>query len=72
MVGMLYVRYMQYTNTKNMYKEEPMLKITKCVQRVVKYVVLGPIMVLEWIMWPVAKVHAGLNSASQWLKKVGQ
>ena len=69
MVGMLYVRYMQYTNAQTIYEEELMLKIIK---QLVKYVALGPITILEWIMWPIAKIHAGLNAASQWLKRVGQ
>ena len=69
MVGMLYVRCMQYTNAQTIYEEELMLKIIK---QLVKYVALVPITILEWVMWPIAKIHAGLNAASQWLKRVGQ
>jgi len=69
MVGMLYVRYMQYTNAQTIYEEELMLKMIK---QLVKYVALVPITILEWVMWPIAKIHAGLNAASQWLKRVGQ
>ena len=69
MAGMLYVRYVQCTNIKTIYEEKLMLKIIK---QLVKYVALVPITILEWIMWPIAKIHAGLNAASQWLKRVGQ
>ena len=69
MAGMLYVRHMQCTNIKTIYEEKLMLKIIK---QLVKYVALVPITILEWIMWPIAKIHAGLNAASQWLKRVGQ
>ena len=69
MVGMLYVRYMLYTNAQTIYEEELMLKMIK---QLVKYVALVPITILEWVMWPIAKIHAGLNAASQWLKRVGQ
>ena len=69
MAGMLYVRYVQCTNIKTIYEEKLMLKIIK---KLVKYVALVPITILEWVMWPIAKIHAGLNAASQWLKRVGQ
>jgi len=69
MVGMLYIRYMQYyINTQTIYEEELMVKIMK---QIVKYVALVPITILEWIMWPIAKIHAGLNAASSWLKQLG-
>ena len=72
MVGMLYVRYTQYSNmfnNKTIYGEELMVKNMKLI---VKYVLLVPITLLEWIVWPIAKIHAGLNAVSSWLKKIGQ
>ena len=66
---MLYVRYVQCNNIKTIYEEKLMLKTIK---QLVKYVALVPITILEWVMWPIAKIHAGLNAASQWLKRVGQ
>ena len=71
MVGMLYVRYTQYSNmfnNKTIYEEELMVKNMKLI---VKYVLLVPITLLEWVVWPIAKIHAGLNKASIWLKRIG-
>jgi hypothetical protein len=42
------------------------------VKKIFAYVPLVPIMIIEWIMWPVAKIHAGLSAASRWLRKVAQ
>jgi hypothetical protein len=55
-------------NNKTIYEEKLMVKNMKLI---VKYVLLVPITLLEWIVWPIAKIYAGLNAASSWLKNIG-
>jgi hypothetical protein len=38
-------------------------------KKFVKWVMLVPVEIVEWIMWPVAKVHAWLHKFSVWLHK---
>ena len=70
---MLYVKLMEYSNAwdrKNvMYREKILMNIFK---KILAYVPLVPIMIIEWIMWPIAKIHSGLSSVSRWLREVAQ
>ena len=57
MTGMLYLRVLEFCG--HSYGEDYMVK------KITKWVVLVPIKVVEWAMWPIVKVHA-------WLHKLGQ
>ena len=39
-------------------------------KKIVKWVMLVPIKIVEWIIWPVAKVHSWLRKLSDWLHDV--
>ena len=60
MVGILYVRLLDYQN--NLYGEQNMI-----IKKIVKWSMLVPVKIVEWIIWPVAKVHAWLCKFADWL-----
>jgi len=38
------------------------------IKNISKWVMLIPIKVVEWIMWPVAQAHIQLTKLSKWIK----
>ena len=62
MIGMLYVRLLEYEN--KFYGEYDMMK------KIMKWVMLVPIKIVEWIIWPIAKVHSWLRKLADWLHDV--
>ena len=73
MTGMLFVRLMESSSTwsrRDTYKEKT--SMIKKIKRYITYIPLIPIMVIEWAMWPVAKIHAVLSAASRWLREMAQ
>ena len=56
------VRVLEYQS--NLYGEQSMK-----MKKFVKWVMLVPVKIVEWIMWPVARVHAWLHQFSVWLHK---
>ena len=39
------------------------------IKKITKWVMVIPIKIIEWIIWPVAKVHELLKCLSSWLQK---
>jgi len=73
MTGMLFVRLMESGSTwNNKFECKEKTHMVKTIKRYIAYIPLIPIMIIEWAMWPVAKIHSGLNCISQWLRRVGQ
>mgnify|MGYP003150860061 FL=1 len=62
MTGMLYVRFIEHEN--KFYGEYVMMK------KIVKWVMLVPIKIVEWTIWPIAKVHSWLRKLVNWLHDV--
>jgi hypothetical protein len=71
MVGILYVRLLEYQN--NFYGEQNMTNPNDCpfmvmpIKKIAKWSMLVPVKIVEWIIWPVAKVHAWLCKFADWL-----
>jgi hypothetical protein len=61
MVGMVYVRVLEMSSQS--YGEDYMVK------KIVTWIMMIPIKVVEWAMWPVAKAHQQLKKLSAWLHK---
>jgi|TARA_R100000315_G_C5223228_1_gene134763 hypothetical protein len=59
MVGVFYVRVLEMSSYS--YGDDYMVK------KIVKWVMMIPIKVVEWVMWPVAKAHQQLKKLSAWL-----
>ena len=38
-------------------------------KKILKWVMLIPVKIVEWTMWPIAQVHVQLTRLSNWLKK---
>jgi len=59
MIGMLYVRLLEYEN--KFYGEKTMMK------KVVKVVSYVPLKLVKWSLFPVAFLHAQLKKLEYWL-----
>jgi len=59
MMGMVYVRVLEMSSQS--YGEDYMVK------KIVTWIMMIPIKVVEWAMWPVAKAHQQLKKLSAWL-----
>ena len=73
MNGMLYIKLIEHSNAwnrKTIFNRED--RIMSAVKKIFAYIPLVPIMVIEWVMWPVAKIHSGLSAASRWLREAAQ
>ena len=59
MVGVFYVRVLEMSSYS--YGDDYMVK------KIVTWIMMIPIKVVEWAMWPVAKAHQQLKKLSAWL-----
>ena len=59
MVGVIHVRVLELSS--HSYREDYMIK------KIAKWSMLVPVKIVEWIIWPVAKVHAWLCKFADWL-----
>ena len=39
------------------------------IQKLCNVVMLVPVIMVEWVTWPVAKVHAWLRRLAEWLRQ---
>ena len=60
MLGIMYAKVLACQN--NLYGEQNMI-----MKKIAKWSMLVPIKIVEWITWPVAKVHAWLYKLADWL-----
>jgi len=38
------------------------------IKKIIKWVMLIPVKIVEWAMWPIAQIHIQLTHLSKWLK----
>ena len=69
MSGLLCVKLMQYSNA---WDRKTVVHKDRLTIKVLAWIPLVPIIILAWVMEPIIKIHAGLNIASKWLRKVSK
>lgn len=51
-------------NMENLHKN----KGETMIKKIIKWVMLIPVKIVEWAMWPIAQIHIQLTHLSKWLK----